>query len=177
MLSPRRVISESAMRFDHSSGVASPKVFGVAAEANGGASRAIHWWQLAAAADPLNARLAASLIRARGAAGDVAGKVGQTAGEVVERGQMVARQAGMQFEDMLESNPLALGLVALGAGAAIGVMVPETRQEHQILGDVSDKVTDTVSHTASETMDKVEKVATKATDTAKQQAKSEGLVK
>jgi hypothetical protein len=110
-------------------------------------------------------------------AGDVADNVGQTAGEVVERGQVMARQAGMQFEDMLESNPLALGLVALGAGAAIGVMVPETRQEHQILGDVSDKVTDTVSQTASETMDKVEKVATKATDTAKQQAKSEGLVK
>jgi DNA-binding SARP family transcriptional activator len=37
------------------------------------AAGAVRWWQLAAAADPVNARLAARLIRARGAAGDAAG--------------------------------------------------------------------------------------------------------
>lgn len=108
-------------------------------------------------------------------AGDVAENVGQTAGDVVERGQLMAEQAGMQFEDMLDANPLAMGLIAVGAGAAIGVLVPETRQENELLGDASDKVTDAVGETASQTMDKVEKVAGKAQQAASHEAKSEGL--
>jgi DNA-binding SARP family transcriptional activator/Tfp pilus assembly protein PilF len=50
----------------------------LAAEERGETQRAIHWWELAAAADPLNARVAAALIRARGAAGDATGAM-QTA--------------------------------------------------------------------------------------------------
>lgn len=50
----------------------------LAAEERGETQRAIHWWELAAAADPLNARVAAGLIRARGAAGDATGAM-QTA--------------------------------------------------------------------------------------------------
>jgi DNA-binding SARP family transcriptional activator len=50
----------------------------LAAEERGEMQRAIHWWELAAAADPLNARVAAALIRARGAAGDATGAM-QTA--------------------------------------------------------------------------------------------------
>ncbi len=50
----------------------------LASEARGEMQRAIHWWELAAAADPLNARVAAGLIRARGAAGDATGAM-QTA--------------------------------------------------------------------------------------------------
>lgn len=45
----------------------------LAAEERGETQRAIHWWELAFAADPLNARVAAALIRARGAAGDATG--------------------------------------------------------------------------------------------------------
>ncbi|HEU4584278.1 MAG TPA: BTAD domain-containing putative transcriptional regulator, partial [Gemmatimonadaceae bacterium] len=47
----------------------------LAAEERGETQRAIHWWELAAAADPLNARVAAALIRARGAAGDATGAI------------------------------------------------------------------------------------------------------
>lgn len=107
--------------------------------------------------------------------GDVADTVGQTAGDVVQRGQYAARQAGMQLGDLLESNPLALGVVALGAGAAIGVIVPESRQENEWFGEASDQVTDTVQQQASKTMDKVEQVAGKAQQAAGDEAKSQGL--
>ena len=107
--------------------------------------------------------------------GDVADSVGQTAGDVVQRGQYAARQAGTQLGDLLESNPLALGVVALGAGAAIGLVVPETQQENQLFGEASDQVTDTVQQQASKTMDKVEQVADRAQQAAGEEAKSQGL--
>lgn len=109
--------------------------------------------------------------------GDVAGSVGQTAGDVVQRGQYAARQAGVQLSDLLESNPLALGVVALGAGAAMGMVVPETQQENELFGDASDQVTDTVEQQASKTLDKVEQVASKAQQAAGKEAKSQGLAK
>lgn len=105
------------------------------------------------------------------AVGDVTGNVGQTAGEVVQRGQYAAREAGIQFREMLDSNPLALGVVALGAGAALGVMVPETQREQELLGDTREKVMEAVQQKTSETMDKVERVAQKAQKAAGEEAK------
>jgi hypothetical protein len=107
--------------------------------------------------------------------GDVTGNVGQTAGEVVQRGQYAAREAGIQFREMLDSNPLALGVVALGAGAALGMMVPETQREQELLGDTGEKVMEAVSQKTSETMDKVERVAQKAQKSAGEEAKSQGV--
>jgi hypothetical protein len=109
------------------------------------------------------------------AVGDVTGNVGQTAGEVVQRGQYAAREAGIQFREMLDSNPLALGVVALGAGAALGVMVPETQREQELLGDTGEKVMEAVQQKTSETMDKVDRVAQKAQKAVGEGAKSQGV--
>jgi ElaB/YqjD/DUF883 family membrane-anchored ribosome-binding protein len=96
---------------------------------------------------------------ARGAVG----QVGQTVGQVGDNVGQTAGQVGNEIDRFMKSNPLAVGAIALGAGALVGSLVPETSQEREMLGDasrqVSNAVRDTVDQAATkaeETMDKAE---------------------
>jgi hypothetical protein len=86
--------------------------------------------------------------------------VGQTAGQA-------AGQVGTQLDRFMQASPLAMGAVALGAGAVIGALVPETPQEREMLGDASRQigtaVRDTVDQAttkAEEAMDEAERTVT-----------------
>jgi hypothetical protein len=61
-----------------------------------------------------------------------------------------------------ETDGFHWGDAALGAGAAIGLLVPETEPEHRILGSASDEVGRTIQQGASQAMDKVEEAADQA---------------
>ena len=106
-------------------------------------------------------------------AGEVAGSVGDTvggavgtvkdgAGEAVSTVAQGATQAvdevGWRLDSFMQANPLAMGAIAVGAGALAGTLIPETPQEQQFLGDASRQVADTVRQT-------VDDVATKAEET------------
>jgi ElaB/YqjD/DUF883 family membrane-anchored ribosome-binding protein len=110
----------------------------------------------------------------------------QRAGEFVERGQEQVQhvaeeaqhrvsQARHRFEDMIEENPLAVGAIALATGVAIGLAIPETRQEHQVLGEARDTLLDRAQQSAEETMEKAQHVAEEAEKAAKEQARKENL--
>ena len=86
----------------------------------------------------------------------------QAVGEVAYRGREAASQVGTQFDRVLQTSPLALGAVALGAGAVVGALVPETQQEREMLGEASQKVGSTVRDTVSEAMSTVEEKASEA---------------
>jgi len=107
------------------------------------------------------------------AAGDAAQNVGRTAGQVAEgaqqvaseavwRGQQTAQQVGTSFNELVRANPLGVAVAALGAGAAVGLLIPETQPEHRILGQASDQVGRTIQQSASQAMDKVEEAADQA---------------
>jgi ElaB/YqjD/DUF883 family membrane-anchored ribosome-binding protein len=94
-----------------------------------------------------------------GAVGSVADSAQQVTGQALDRG----REVGSELDRLMQANPLALGAVALGAGALVGSLLPETQQEKQILGDagrqVGEVVRDTVdkaSSKAEETLDRTE---------------------
>lgn len=88
--------------------------------------------------------------------GERIGDVGQTVGQGVH-------EAGWRFERFLESSPLALGAIALGAGAAVGAVLPETPKEREFLGEASravgETVRDTVSHVTDEAEAKMDQTA------------------
>ena len=91
---------------------------------------------------------------------DTVGQVGQNVQSAVGQGM---REANWRFDRILENAPLALGAIALGAGAMVGAIVPATRQEQEMLGDASRQMGETVrqtvekaSDTAEEQMDKAE---------------------
>lgn len=105
-----------------------------------------------------------------GAVGSVAEGAQHVGGEVIDRAGETAQQVGWKLDSFMQASPLAMGAIAIGAGAVIGSLVPETSQERNMLGDASRQVTsamkDTVDQattTAEETMDKAEdKVASPA---------------
>lgn len=84
-----------------------------------------------------------------------------------------------EFDHLLQENPLGVATVALGLGAVAGLMVPETRQENQWMGEKRDEMLDQAQDRArdmaQDTVEKVQQVAGKAQDAAKQEAQQQGL--
>jgi hypothetical protein len=89
-----------------------------------------------------------------GTVGQAVGQVGQTAtdvtGEVIGRGQEAAQEVGWRLERFMQASPLAVGAIAIGAGALIGALLPETEKEREMLGDASRQVGETVRDSVSE---------------------------
>ncbi|MEJ7802897.1 MAG: DUF3618 domain-containing protein [Candidatus Limnocylindria bacterium] len=98
-----------------------------------------------------------------GAVGTVAGSAQQATGEMIDRAGQTAQQVGWKLDSFMKASPLAMGAIAVGAGAVIGSLVPETPKEREVLGDASRQVTSAVRDTvdqattkAETTMDRVE---------------------
>jgi hypothetical protein len=101
------------------------------------------------------------------AVGGAASQVGETVGQVGQTAGQAAGQVGTQLDRFMQASPLAMGAVALGAGAVIGALVPETPQEREMLGDASRQIGSAVRDTvdqattkAEEAMDEAERTVT-----------------
>lgn len=116
---------------------------------------------------------------AAGTIGDAAGSIAQPAAQMARQARHQAMSAGRQaayqagsfgsetqhqaaragrtVQRTLEDNPVAFGAAALLAGVAIGVSLPATRHERQLLGDMHDQV-----------MDKAQNMVSTLTEEAKQ---------
>lgn len=114
-------------------------------------------------------------------AGEIAGEVQHRAEEVTHEAQRQVQRARGRFETMMDENPLTMGVVALAVGAAIGMMLPSTRQEDRIMGEARDTIVHRAEEMAEETMGKVEEAAHEAerkveetTHEAERRAQEEG---
>ncbi len=119
--------------------------------------------------------------------GSAAGAVGETVGGAAAGTQDAARglvaevqhqasQVGNGFQKLAQENPLAVGVAGVALGSLIGLLVPETPGERQLMGGARDTLMDKAAGTAQETMDKVGSIASEAGGTAKQEAQKEGLL-
>lgn len=90
---------------------------------------------------------------AAGQVGETIGEAGQNVGQALGDG---AQEVSWRFERFMNSSPLAMGAIALGAGAVVGAVIPETPKEREFLGDASRAVGETVRDTVSEVTDRVE---------------------
>ena len=88
-----------------------------------------------------------------GQAGETIGQVGQTVGEGA--GQAVG-QVGFRFDRFMQASPLALGAIAIGAGAVAGALVPETSKEQEMLGDAGQKIGELVRDGVDQATSKAE---------------------
>lgn len=138
-----------------------------------------------------------ALSRAQDRAGETAGrardKVGETAdhaqdkaGEIVHRTQDQASRLGDQaqhqarrardgFERMSRENPLAVGALAVGIGAAVGLAIPATGKENRVMGETRDNFVEKTQEKAQEAQQKVQQVAHEAQSAAQQEADNQGL--
>jgi len=90
------------------------------------------------------------------AVGGAASQVGETVGQVGQAAGQAAGQMGTQLDRFMQASPLAMGAVALGAGAVIGALVPETPQEREVLGDASRQIGTAVRDTVDQATTKAE---------------------
>ena len=89
-------------------------------------------------------------------AGRVASDVRSTVGELPDQVGTTARDVGWNAQRVLEDNPLAVGAAAFAIGAAIGMALPETEVERNVLGQATDRAIDTAQRTASEAVQQLE---------------------
>jgi len=101
---------------------------------------------------------------------NVKDKAGEFADQARQRAVELRSQAGGTFSRALQENPLPVGMVALGIGAAVGLLVPESPQEHRLMGETRDRFVEQVQGKAQEVTEKVKSVAGQAVDAAKETA-------
>ncbi len=72
---------------------------------------------------------------------------------------------------MLRENPLAVGALGVGVGAAVGLAIPQTAKEHEVMGEARD----TFVEKAQAAQERVQQVAQEAQSAAQQEAENQGL--
>jgi ElaB/YqjD/DUF883 family membrane-anchored ribosome-binding protein len=77
-------------------------------------------------------------------AGDAASEAGHglqdAAHEVGDAARRGARRAAEEYQHLLREQPLLLGILGLGIGAALGSVLPRTDVEDDLMGEQSDRV-------------------------------------
>jgi ElaB/YqjD/DUF883 family membrane-anchored ribosome-binding protein len=119
-------------------------------------------------------------------AGQLAGQAQEKAGQVAsstqdrvsnlgEQARYQAQRASGGFQRMLQENPLAVGVLGVGVGAAVGLAIPETSKEHEVMGEARDNLVDKAQEKAQDAQQRVQRVAEEAQGAAQQEAENQGL--
>lgn len=135
-----------------------------------------------AAAGAVKDKVSGAADSVKGAVTGAASTVKDRAGQLAEQAQGTAQQLRSQvmsgveqaqgtFQTTLETNPLAIGAVALGIGLGLGLLLPETNKEREVMGQARDRIGEKVQQTARELTEKAQTVAKESLDAAKEAAK------
>jgi hypothetical protein len=73
--------------------------------------------------------------------------------------QMQARRAQSQLDRMMRDTPLAVGAAALGIGAAVGLAVPTTSRERELMGDARQTLVEKTQQAAADAQQRLMTVA------------------
>lgn len=100
----------------------------------------------------------------QGSAGAVAGGVGNMA----ETAHHTAQTTTNQLQEWMRDRPLVVAGAALALGATIGLALPETEKERELMGSMSEDVMERAKSTAQAAQEKVRSVAEEATSSAQE---------
>lgn len=91
----------------------------------------------------------------------------------------VSRRQARRVEDAYFENPFALGAMTLAAGVAVGLSIPRSDIEVDLIGERRDQLVDSAKDAARETTEKVQHVAEQVLDEGKRKvsevARDEGF--
>lgn len=113
--------------------------------------------------------------RAQDKASEVADRTQDRASRIAEGARYQARRASGGFQRMLQENPLAVGALGVGVGAAVGLAIPETTKEHEVMGEARDNLVEKAQEKAQDAQQRVQRVAEEAQSAAQQEADNQGL--
>ena len=120
-------------------------------------------------------RVGESATQAQDRASEAASRAQDRVSNLTEQARYQARRASGGFERMVRENPLAMGAVAIGAGAAVGLAIPQSSQEHEVMGEARDTLVEKAQEKAQDAQEKVQRVAEEAQSAAKEEASNQGL--
>lgn len=125
--------------------------------------------------------------QARDKAGEIAGATWEKAGQVahearvqaIHLGDVTRKQlshAGEAAARLFEDNPLAFAAIGIGIGAAIGLSLPMTHQEREVMGPASDQAISSAKQAGEETMAKVAQVVQAGQESMEEEARREDII-
>lgn len=94
--------------------------------------------------------------------------------QMSDRGQaleMQARQMGHRIEHQVEENPLAVGAVAFAVGAALAMLMPQSRVENRYMGEARDRVMDSAQELGQDVAERAQRVVEEVRPELEQTAK------
>jgi ElaB/YqjD/DUF883 family membrane-anchored ribosome-binding protein len=111
---------------------------------------------------------------------------GRRARQVYEEGRSSARKMGQniesgyrssaqQLEKAMEEYPLAVGIGFAAVGALIGVLLPRTRREDELLGEQSDQLIKATKEKGQELLERGKVVAQRVGESALDEARQQGF--
>lgn len=100
-------------------------------------------------------------------ASDLADQARGTAHDVARQAQNAANRAESWLEGQMRTNPLGVGAVAVVAGAFVGMSLPETQVEVDLMGRQASRVVDQAKQVAGEKVDQAKTVASRVADEAR----------
>jgi ElaB/YqjD/DUF883 family membrane-anchored ribosome-binding protein len=107
---------------------------------------------------------------------ETAGNVYSSTGDVMNRAYDKFGEFGStareQYDHYLEENPLALAGVALALGAAVGMAIPSTQYEGELMGDARERIMDKAQSSATQLLDKTKQAVNEASRSVSEQARS-----
>lgn len=83
-------------------------------------------------------------------------RVGTRMSDVPDEMSYRMRDLGDQARSFLDQSPLAVGVVAVAVGTAVGAALPVTRTERRVLGPATERVIDTAERTATQALSDME---------------------
>ncbi len=94
-----------------------------------------------------------------GAANSVYDSVGDAADAATKKLGNLGSRARRQYNYQINANPLMIGAVALAAGAMVGLAIPSTEYEDELMGETRQNLVSKAQNAAQETVEKVKQVA------------------
>ncbi|MFL5756219.1 MAG: DUF3618 domain-containing protein [Chloroflexota bacterium] len=89
----------------------------------------------------------------------LAGTAGQTIGDVQANVGGAARHVGWSFQQVAQESPLALGAIAVAVGTAVGLALPATQAERQVLQQPAQRLIGQAEQALSRPMEQMEQQA------------------
>jgi len=107
-------------------------------------------------------------------AGEMKGRMQERASEWGSEAKQKAREARGGMERMMHENPLALAVGAAVVGIALGLLLPETDKEREMMGPARDRLGDRVQDTAERVKDAAVEAGREVKETVKDEVAYRG---
>lgn len=120
-------------------------------------------------------RAGQSAEQARKRASEMGGQAQERASQAGDKAREQAQRAKGGFQQALQENPLALGAAVIGIGAAVGLVIPGTAKENELMGESRDQLANRTQRQAQETSQRIQRVAEEAQKAAKEEADNQDL--